>query len=94
MLTCRAFADTDDLTAQASALALRDNSTAVAKVLGSAAGASDNHECCSAPTLIHSRGSRRILVGAIVQGIGAALRDGCTCRCRGGPERYRQGVRR
>ncbi|KAL8292323.1 hypothetical protein RQP46_001789 [Phenoliferia psychrophenolica] len=30
--------DTDDLTAQASALALRDNSSAVAKVLGSAAG--------------------------------------------------------
>lgn len=33
--------DADDLNAQASALSLRNSSTAVAKVLGSAAGKSD-----------------------------------------------------
>lgn len=78
--------DADDLTSQASALAIRDQSSAVARVLGSAAGQP------SFPPLpplhgLTSLAHRRVHVNADIQGSRAAVRARCACCAGDGPGR-------
>lgn len=84
--------DADDLTNQASALAIRNTSSAVARVLGSAAGAS--YRCEPVESGLTLSLGRRVLVDKDLPGSRASVRDGCSCSGGGRSKWDRSRVRR